>query len=81
MKCFLLYSGLKEKNFFFSFGPLYNKRHFTLYVTKEVGHVGPACRRGLGHGALAQEGLKPVVSNDFRFTIRLTSEVLESNGR
>lgn len=34
----------------------------------------------MGHGALAEKGLMPVVPADFPFTIRLTSEVLESNG-
>lgn len=35
----------------------------------------------MGHGALAEKGLSPVVPHDFPFTIRLTSEVLESNGK
>ena len=43
--------------------------------------MGPAGRRELGHGALAEKGLRPVVPNDFPFTVRLTSEVLESNGK
>lgn len=34
----------------------------------------------MGHGALAEKGLSPVVPNNFLFTIRLTSEVMESNG-
>ena len=34
----------------------------------------------LGHGALAEKGLRAVIPKDFPFTIRLTSEVLESNG-
>jgi polyribonucleotide nucleotidyltransferase len=66
-------SGLKEKNFFLHY-------EFPPYATKEVGRVGPAGRRELGHGALAEKGLRPVVPSDFPFTIRLTSEVLESNG-
>lgn len=37
-------------------------------------------RRELGHGALAEKALRPVIPKDFPFTIRLTSEVLESNG-
>lgn len=35
----------------------------------------------MGHGALAEKGLIPTVPNDYPFTIRLTSEVLESNGK
>lgn len=34
----------------------------------------------MGHGALAEKALKPVVPSNHPFTIRLTSEVLESNG-
>ncbi|GFG40232.1 hypothetical protein Cfor_09820 [Coptotermes formosanus] len=52
-----------------------------LWFFMEVGRVGPAGRRELGHGALAEKGLRSVVPSDFPFTIRLTSEVLESNGR
>ncbi|XP_044727596.1 polyribonucleotide nucleotidyltransferase 1, mitochondrial [Chrysoperla carnea] len=69
----MLTSGIKEKNFFLHY-------EFPPYATKEIGKIGPIGRRELGHGALAEKGLKPVVPNDFPFTIRLTSEVLESNG-
>ena len=31
-------------------------------------------------GALAERALKPIIPQDFPFTIRVTSEVLESNG-
>lgn len=68
-----LTSGLKEKNFFLHY-------EFPPYATNEVGRSGPFQRRELGHGALAEKGLRPVVPKDFPFTIRLTSEVLESNG-
>ena len=34
----------------------------------------------MGHGALAEKSLKPIIPSDYPFTIRLTSEVLESNG-
>lgn len=34
----------------------------------------------MGHGALAEKGLISTVPDNFPFTIRLTSEVLESNG-
>uniref|UniRef100_A0A8D3CN15 polyribonucleotide nucleotidyltransferase n=1 Tax=Scophthalmus maximus TaxID=52904 RepID=A0A8D3CN15_SCOMX len=37
-------------------------------------------RRELGHGALAEKALRPVIPKDFPFTIRVTAEVLESNG-
>ncbi|KAF4528142.1 hypothetical protein B566_EDAN011158 [Ephemera danica] len=69
----MLTSGMKEKNFFLHY-------EFPPYATKEVGRAGFAGRREMGHGALAEKGIRPVVPKDFPFTIRLTSEVLESNG-
>ncbi|MEB3196154.1 MAG: polyribonucleotide nucleotidyltransferase [Candidatus Sericytochromatia bacterium] len=50
-----------------------------------VGEVRPnrgAGRREIGHGALAERALKPVLPEavEFPYTIRLVSEVLESNG-
>ncbi|XP_060533943.1 polyribonucleotide nucleotidyltransferase 1, mitochondrial isoform X2 [Cylas formicarius] len=66
-------SGVKEKNFFLHY-------EFPPFATKEVGRMGPIGRREMGHGALAEKGLMSVIPSDFPFTIRLTSEVLESNG-
>ncbi|XP_072181940.1 polyribonucleotide nucleotidyltransferase 1, mitochondrial-like [Diadema setosum] len=66
-------SDVKEKNFMLHY-------EFPPYATNEVGRTGGVNRRELGHGALAEKGLRPVVPEDFPFTIRLTSEVLESNG-
>jgi len=50
-----------------------------------VGETGPMRgpgRREIGHGALGERALEPVIPNeqDFPYTIRLVSEVLESNG-
>ncbi|KAF2987768.1 hypothetical protein EK904_015180 [Melospiza melodia maxima] len=53
---------------------------FPPYATNEIGKVTVMNRRELGHGALAERALKPVIPQDFPFTIRVTSEVLESNG-
>uniref|UniRef100_A0A663N2D5 polyribonucleotide nucleotidyltransferase n=1 Tax=Athene cunicularia TaxID=194338 RepID=A0A663N2D5_ATHCN len=53
---------------------------FPPYATNEIGKVTGMNRRELGHGALAERALKPVIPQDFPFTIRVTSEVLESNG-
>ncbi|KAL1512657.1 hypothetical protein ABEB36_002215 [Hypothenemus hampei] len=66
-------SGVKEKNFFLHY-------EFPPFATKETGRIGPIGRREMGHGALAEKALFPTIPNDFPFTIRLTSEVLESNG-
>ncbi|XP_030759555.1 polyribonucleotide nucleotidyltransferase 1, mitochondrial isoform X2 [Sitophilus oryzae] len=65
--------GIKEKNFFLHY-------EFPPFATKETGRIGPIGRREMGHGALAEKGLNPIIPSDFPFTIRLTSEVLESNG-
>lgn len=53
---------------------------FPPYATNEIGKVSGLNRRELGHGALAEKALYPVIPKDFPFTIRVTSEVLESNG-
>ncbi|KAJ6640039.1 Polyribonucleotide nucleotidyltransferase 1, mitochondrial [Pseudolycoriella hygida] len=66
-------AGVKAKNFFLHY-------EFPSYATGEIGRVGPIGRREIGHGALAEKGLLATIPNDFPFTIRLTSEVLESNG-
>uniref|UniRef100_A0A803TYX5 polyribonucleotide nucleotidyltransferase n=1 Tax=Anolis carolinensis TaxID=28377 RepID=A0A803TYX5_ANOCA len=66
-------SGIKEKNFMLHY-------EFPPYATNEIGKISSMNRRELGHGALAEKALKPVIPNEFPFTIRVTSEVLESNG-
>ncbi|KAL3872887.1 hypothetical protein ACJMK2_036068 [Sinanodonta woodiana] len=68
----VILGAVKEKNFMLHY-------EFPPYATNETGRPG-AGRRELGHGALAEKSLKPVIPHDFPFTIRLTSEVLESNG-
>src|SRR5215475_1818934 len=48
----------------------------------ETGRTGGPGRREIGHGALAERSLEPVVpnENDFRYAIRISSEIMESNG-
>ncbi len=52
------------------------------WANGEVGRVGSPKRREIGHGALAERALKPVVpgQDEFAYTIRVVSEVLSSNG-
>src|SRR2546429_5041730 len=47
-----------------------------------TGRTGGASRREIGHGALAERSLEPVVPSeqDFRYAIRISSEIMESNG-
>lgn len=56
--------------------------NFPPFSGGEVKRVGTPGRREIGHGALAERGLLPVVpkENEFSYTIRLVSEVLSSNG-
>lgn len=56
--------------------------NFPPYSTGEVGRMGGASRREIGHGALAERALEPMIPSqaDFPYTIRLVSEILSSNG-
>ncbi len=56
--------------------------NFPPYSVGEAGFMRGPGRREIGHGALAERALEPVVpsEDDFPYTIRLVSEVLESNG-
>jgi len=52
------------------------------YSTGEVGRVGTPKRREIGHGALAERALVPVLPNraEFPYAIRQVSEAISSNG-
>jgi polyribonucleotide nucleotidyltransferase len=52
------------------------------FATGEISRLGTPKRRELGHGNLAKRALKPFLPNesDFPYTIRLVSEIIESNG-
>ena len=56
--------------------------NFPPYCTGEVGRMGAPKRRELGHGALASRALEPMIPSEeeFPYTIRVVSEVTESNG-
>ena len=56
--------------------------NFPPYSVGETGRMGSPKRRDIGHGALAQRALEPVLptTEDFPYTIRIVSETLESNG-
>ena len=58
--------------------------HYSMppFSTGEVGRIGSPSRREIGHGALAERALFPVIPAEavFPYTIRLVSEVLSSNG-
>lgn len=56
--------------------------NFPQYSVGETGPIRAPGRREIGHGALGERALEKVIPNDtdFPYTIRLVSEVLESNG-
>ncbi len=64
------------------------RKHFYLHYNfppfsvGEVGFMRGPGRRELGHGMLAERGLQPMVppKEEFPYTLRLVSEILESNG-
>ncbi len=68
-------------------GDTENKRfmlhyNFPPYSVGETGRYGPPKRREIGHGALGERALLQVLpeEEDFPYTIRVVSEILESNG-
>ena len=56
--------------------------NFPPFSVGETGRTGGPGRREIGHGALAERSIEPVVpsENDFRYAIRIASEIMESNG-
>jgi polyribonucleotide nucleotidyltransferase len=56
--------------------------NFPQFSVGETGPIRGPGRREIGHGALGERALEPIVPSekDFPYTIRLVSEVLESNG-
>ncbi|RLY92380.1 polyribonucleotide nucleotidyltransferase [Kocuria tytonicola] len=70
-----------------SLSPVKNKRYihhynFPPYSTGETGRVGSPKRREIGHGALAERAITPVLPTreEFPYAIRQVSEALGSNG-
>ena len=56
--------------------------NFPPYSVGEIGFTGSPKRREIGHGKLAKRGVKAVVptTDTFPYTIRVVSEIMESNG-
>ena len=52
------------------------------YASGEAGRVGSPKRREIGHGALAERALLPMIpaQEDFPYTIRVVTEIMSSNG-
>jgi len=62
-----------EENFYLHY-------NFPPFCTGEARPLRGTSRREVGHGNLAQRGLKGMIPADCPYTVRLVSEVLESNG-
>ncbi len=62
-----------EENFYLHY-------NFPPFSTGEAYPIRGTSRREIGHGHLAQRGLKKVLPEDSPYTVRVVSEVLESNG-
>jgi polyribonucleotide nucleotidyltransferase len=56
--------------------------NFPPFSVGETGRTGGPGRREIGHGALAERSVEPMIPDelDFPYTIRVTSEIMESNG-
>ncbi|MGP9791728.1 polyribonucleotide nucleotidyltransferase [Roseinatronobacter sp. NSM] len=68
-------TGTSKSNFLLHY-------NFPPYSVGEVGRFGPPGRREVGHGKLAWRALQAVLpaATDFPYTIRIVSEITESNG-
>jgi polyribonucleotide nucleotidyltransferase len=68
-------SGESSKKFMFHY-------NFPPFSVGEVGFLRGPGRREIGHGALAERAIAPVLpmEDDFPYTIRIVSDILESNG-
>ena len=67
--------GPKEKSFLLHY-------NFPNYSVGETGRIMGPGRREIGHGALAERSLLPIIppEDEFPYTIRVISEIMESNG-
>ena len=56
--------------------------NFPPFSVNEVGRIGSTGRREVGHGKLAWRAINPLLKkvDDFPYTLRVVSEITESNG-
>ncbi len=67
--------GISSKSFYLHY-------NFPPFSVGEAGRIGSVGRREIGHGALAERSLLPVIPSEenFPYTVRVVSDILESNG-
>ncbi len=68
--------GLETKKYY------WHHYNFPPFSVGEAGRMGGVKRRDIGHGALAERALAPMVPSieEFPYTVRVVSDILESNG-
>jgi polyribonucleotide nucleotidyltransferase len=54
--------------------------NFPNFSVGETGRISGPGRREIGHGALAERSLEPMIPTEYPYAIRVTSEIMESNG-
>ena len=68
-----LTGGPDEKRFMLHY-------NFPPYSVGEVGRIGGVGRREIGHGNLAERSIARMMPADYPYTVRVVSEIIESNG-
>ncbi len=70
-----IFLGERLDNFIFHY-------NFPPYSVGEIGNMGIPKRREIGHGYLAKKGIMPILPSieNFPYTIRIVSDIMESNG-
>jgi polyribonucleotide nucleotidyltransferase len=54
--------------------------NFPNFSVGETGRISGPGRREIGHGALAERSIEPMLPKDYPYCVRVTSEIMESNG-
>jgi len=54
--------------------------NFPNFSVGETGRISGPGRREIGHGALAERSIEPMLPKDYPYCVRITSEIMESNG-
>lgn len=65
--------GENEKKFLLHY-------NFPNFSVGETGRISGPGRREIGHGALAERSIEPMLPKDYPYAVRITSEIMESNG-